>query len=719
MTTSLKQCPPRGRGAFPSPLAGHYIAGCGQVLGSVLPPLLAVLFERLDDALYDLADRAKNSRPYPVYFEAMRTIRKQSQAIQASFLRLLRQTADSAAAGLLECDLLCEADAQTLSQDLSLSQDADLEEALAVSNLVSKAESRYHAVLLEVNGFLARLLDREQLDMRSNPFGPFAVCEAFRGALKVARQLEPQIKLVIYTVFDRQVMDHLGDFYRHCLDAALAAGHVPADGPAAAAAARLADATDQGERGAFRILQDSDGAIVLDPESVEHTTAVAFETLQDLLARRRSPADPPAAAPPAMPTRELQVLLTQLGARVLADGSGAGLQVRRRLRSALASPGVRPRNLEPNDQDTLDLVFMFFEQLFEGNALPDPIKVLLGPVQIPIAKLALLDKSFFSRHEHPARQLLNHIGESAAGWSEADGRGPETLFGMIERVVERLILDFDGDCRLFAQMDRFFVAYIAHDQARTREAEARVLAGVRPAAEGTAQQAVAAALEAALLRYVQVPTVVESILRQGWQAVMLATYQGGGADSPDWRAVLDLVERLLWSVQPKTHSEERRQLLRRIPEILRALRSRLTAVGCDQRQLARWFRDLQSLHLAVLQGDTQTGFAPTNPARPSVGTPAAPAPAGALARSAGPVVTLGGWIELTRDDATRVRLKLVWRSPDGARLLFVDRAGRPGPELSGPELAGLIMRRRAILLGRDHDQLADRAMRSVMRRLAS
>ena len=718
MTTSLRQGPPRGRGAFPSPLAGQYIAGCGQVLGGVLPPLLAVLFVRLDDALYDLADKATNSRPYPVYFEAMRLIRKQSQAIQASFLRLLRQTADSAAAGLLECDLLSDADSETLSRDLSLSQDADLEETLAVNSLVSKAESRYHAVLLEVNAFLARLLDREQLDMRSNPFGPFAVCEAFRGALKVARQLEPPIKLVIYKVFDKQVMDHLGDFYRHCLDAALAAGHVPAEGPAAGAAA-LAPARDQGEPGAFRILQDSDGAIVLDPESVEDTTAVAFETLQDLLVRRRSPAGAPAAAPLLIPTRELQGLLTQLGARVLADGNGAGFQVRERLRSALESPGGRPRGLEPNDQDTLDLVFMFFEHLFEGNVLPDPIKVLLGPVQLPIAKLALLDKGFFSRHEHPARQLLNHIGDSAASWSETDGRGPETLYGMIERVVERLILDFDGDCRLFAQMDRFFVAYVAHDQARTREAEALVLAGVRPAAEGTAQQAVAAALEAALIRYAQVPAVVESILREGWQQVMLATYQGGGAASPDWRGVLDLVDRLLWSVQPKTHSEERRQLLRRIPEILRALRSRLTAAGCDQRQVARWFKDLQTLHLAVLQGDTDPRFAPTNPDRPSVVPPAAPASAGALARSVGPAVTLGGWIELTRDDAIRVRLKLVWRSPDGARLLFVDRAGRPGPELSGPELAGLIMRRRAILLGRDHDQLADRAMRSVMRRLAS
>jgi len=717
MTTSLQQCPPRGRGAFPSPLADRYIAGCGQVLGGFLPPLLAMLFVRLDDALYDLADKATSSRPYTVYFEAMRVIRKQSQSIQSSFLRLMRQTGDSAAAGLLECDLLADADSDTLSQDLSLLQDTDLEETLAVNNLVSKAESRYRAELLELNDFLARLLDRDQLDMRSNPFGPFAICEAFRGALNAARQLEPQIKLVIYKVFDKQVMDHLGVFYRQCLDAALAAGHVGGGARTPGAAGVPTPDPDLGtrENGAFRILQDSEGVIVLDPGSIEDTTTIAFETLQDLLERHRTTTGAPAAEPIMIPTRELQGMLTQLGARVLADGNGAGIEVRERLTSALESPGAHPRNLERNDQDTLDLVFSFFEHVFEGNALPDPIKVLLGRMQIPVAKLALLDKGFFSKHEHPARQLLNHIGESATGWSEADGREPGGLYGMIERVVERLILDFDGDSRLFAQMDRFFVAYIAHDQAHIREAEARVLAGVRPAAGGTAQQAVAAALDAALIRQAQVPAVVESILREGWQAVMLATYQSGGAESPDWRATLDVVDRLLWSVQPKTHSEERRKLLRRIPEILRVLRSRLTAAGCDQRQLARWFKDLQTLHLAVLQGDTRARPPPAQ-LRPAV---VAPAPTGTPRPAIAPAITRGAWLEMTRNDGTGIRLKLVWRSPDGTRLLFVDRQGRPSPELSDQQVAQLLTQRRATLVNQDPEQLADRAMRSVMRRLAS
>ena len=713
MMNSANQGPPRGRGTFPSPLAGRYIAGCGHVLAGFLSPLLAALFVRLDDALYDLADKATNNRPYTVYFEAMRVVRNQSQIIQASFLRLLRQSGETAAEGLLECDLL--PDSESLSQDLSLTQDDDLEETLAINNLVSKAESGYRDVLVAMNGYLARLLDRDELDMRSNPFGPFAICHAFRGALNAARQLEPEIRPVIYKVFDKQVMDHLGDFYRQCLTEAAAAGYVPVGGLPPGAELGGAPAAHPLAGDAFRVLLDSEGVTALDPGSAEDSTPVAFATLQDLLRRQRSPGSTAVHESITIPTPELLGVLTQLGERVLADSGGIGMQVRERLASALGSPDARPRQLAREDQDTLDLLFMFFERLFEDQALPEPIKVLLARTQIPIAKLALLDKSFFSLHAHPTRQLLNHIAEAAVGWCEADGRGPDSLYGIIERVTERLILDFDGDPRLFAQMDRFFLAYLAHDQTRIREAEARALAGVRPTTGGSGQQAVAAALEAALIRYVQVPAVVESILREGWQPVMLAAYQSGGPDSSDWRATLDLADRLLWSAQPKTHSEERRQLLRRIPEMLRVLRSRLTAGGCDQRQLARWFKDLQTLHLAVLQGDVRRAPASSSPDRPSLESfgeqsePVMPPAAAAL--------TPGDWIELTRDDGTRTRLKLVWCSADGERLLFVDRQGRPAPELSGLGLAGMMARALMCRLGRDHGQLADGAMRAVMGRL--
>ena len=160
------QVPPLGN-AISSPPAERYLAVCGQALANVLPALLRALFGRLDVALYDLADKSANSQAHVVYFDAMRIIRNQSHTIERSFLGLVRQGAGRAAAGLIEQDL--RADHRLASEPFSLLPDTELDETLALSNLVSKAEARYHDALLEMNAHLAQLLGRAAIDPQSNP----------------------------------------------------------------------------------------------------------------------------------------------------------------------------------------------------------------------------------------------------------------------------------------------------------------------------------------------------------------------------------------------------------------------------------------------------------------------------------------------------------------------------------------------------------------------
>ncbi len=689
-------------------------------MASVLPPLLRALFGRLDVALYDLADKSANSQAQVVYFDAMRIIRNQCHTIQRNFLNLLRQDAGRAAAGLIEQDP--HSDHRLASEPLSLLPDMELDETLALSNLVSKAEARYHDALLEMNAHLAQLLGRAALDPQSNPYGPFALCEAFRGAIKIAHQLEPQIKLLIYKAFDKQVLDQLAPFYRHCLAAAATSDNARTSraegGPGAPGHRNANSATTT-------VVPEE--IISLGPEPTAGSTEVQFEKLQTLLelARAQTAAPPPDSV--RVPTKELLGVLTRLGGYVLAEQiAPVGNQLRERLSTVMTSTQKQPRHLERTDQDTLDLVFMFFEHLLEGNALPDPIKVLLARMQIPIAKLALCDKNLFSAREHPARRLLNHIGEAAVGWSEADGRGPNSLYGMIERVTERLILDFDGDLQLFSRMDRFFLAYLDNERTRPGPPAAATLGTARTNASA-AQQTVAAVLSAALTRYPHRPAAIESLLREGWQPIMLAIYRDDGVDSPDWRQAIAIVDRLLWSVQPKRDLHERRELLRRIPELLSAMRARLVRGGCDQRQVSRWFRDLQTIHLSILQAG------PDQP--PSDSTATRPPSAAATRRADGDTTTasgdrqpeqrtdlklpVGGWVELTRDHGIKVRYRHTGWSPMGLRRQFVDRLGRPGPDLSDTEFQDLLDQGLAVVIAAPPEPLADHAIRSVVGRLAS
>jgi hypothetical protein len=81
-------------------------------------------------------------------------------------------------------------------------------------------------------------------------------------------------------------------------------------------------------------------------------------------------------------------------------------------------------------------------------------------------------------------------------------------------------------------------------------------------------------------------------------------------------------------------------------------------------------------------------------------------------------LAIGSWVELRRDDGGKARLKVAWVSPEGARYVFVDRRGWRGPELGRGELRALLEQGLARVLGDAQEPIADRALRSVLARLA-
>jgi len=208
-----------------------------------------------------------------------------------------------------------------------------------------------------------------------------------------------------------------------------------------------------------------------------------------------------------------------------------------------------------------------------------------------------------------------------------------------------------------------------------------------------------------------IPVAVASIVYEGWADVMLKAFEQQGENSHAWRQTLRLLDRLLWSVEAKPDPAARRELLRRIPELLRRLRGHLGEVISDQRLIARWLKELQTLHIAVLRG----------PAAPSAGVSALDRAAGDAAESIDPAsrrfdvdaLPLGTWIAIARDDASWFRAKLAWRSSDGDTLMLVDRLGRKGFEMSRGDLSTLLEQELAEVIGDGSQPLVDRAMAAM------
>src|SRR5690606_6842043 len=118
------------------------------------------------------------------------------------------------------------------------------------------------------------------------------------------------------------------------------------------------------------------------------------------------------------------------------------------------------------DDDVINLVGMMFDFILDDRNLAAPMKALLGRLQIPMVKVAIADKSFFSKGGHPARRLLNEMAMAALGWQEnsEENQRKDSLFNKMEEVVQRVLSEFDTDISIFGGLLTDFRAFLEKEK---------------------------------------------------------------------------------------------------------------------------------------------------------------------------------------------------------------------------------------------------------------
>ncbi|MEJ5060648.1 MULTISPECIES: DUF1631 domain-containing protein [unclassified Pseudomonas] len=374
------------------------------------------------------------------------------------------------------------------------------------------------------------------------------------------------------------------------------------------------------------------------------------------------------------------------------------------------------------DEDVINLIAMLFDYFLDDRTLPDSFKPLIGQLQIPLVKVAMLDKSFFSRSSHPARRLLNEIANATLGWSQGDDPQRDSLYLCVEQLMQRLSSDFVDDPAIFSESLANFLAFTSDERRRCELLEQRI----RDAEEGRARtvlarQRVEQALNQALLGKV-LPQGVVLFVQQAWSQVLLLVWLKHGDQSTQWHAAVQTMEQLVWSVQRHDEPEARPHLLALLPGLLKALREGLSGSACDPFATAGFFSELAGLHVQL--------FEHRDPATPIAGAPvmievleefvlpsADEGRAGAISARLPPndagllqveQLRIGHWVEFQQDTKKPLRCKLAAINEACDQYIFVNRTGMKVMERSGTNLA-LEFRHDAVHV-LDSSLLMDRAL---------
>ena len=705
--------------------------------------LLEAFFDSADDALFDLSERSRSNTEQTTYFDAMRELRMQRKSMTLAFQQWLSRAFNEG--GHFEPAPGRQTEGESDLESLSLVDDDDLEEQVAVDNMIQRIRNRYSDQVELLRQRVAEMLEAPDLASSRNPLGPEVVCHGLAEACS-SLSIDIRSRLVIYKLFDKLLINQLDNLYAEANQHLSDEGVLPnLKNPAPQRQRRGGDSgnssvttSEAGQSGAgeeasggtdirslIELMHASGGQGGAAPGAGGGMAGSGFG-FQGLGSGQGAPVQ----------TGELVQMLSGVQLSAEAAQAGGVLPVVQNL------IGENDRNVRQVDSDMINLVSMLFDFILEDRQLPETMKALIGRLQIPMVKVALVDSAFFERGGHPARKLLNELASAALVWNEGRDRGRDPLYEHMEAAVNRILNEYNDDVGVFESVLDEFTAFMEKDQRRRELVEQRL----RDAEEGRARDEQArAAVERFLGEARARRTVPESLvgfLDTAWFRVLKWHYLREGEEGEGWEKQRDLTHRLLWTLDPDPFvAETRSVLLREIPCLVRSVRESLEQIGWDPFEVDRSLHQLELIHVDVLQrlktapktvadedAATETGLDITSEAPPGVAHgDKAPEPAQEQCLDDEPVeagsepveepveppeLSVGAWLTWHPPEGDPVRCKLAAVIRATGKYIFVNRNGARVVEYMMPDVNRALGDGTLEML--DDGLIFDRALESVI-----
>jgi hypothetical protein len=678
------------------------IAGrCQDAFFDLLLPLIRELFEHADDDMYALAKKSETEIVETQYFAAMRQLRKLQDTIESTFESHLRRTFSqfwiaNNVMSAEECDFKVDS--------ISLVQDDELEEQLAIDGLIAKSENRFALELQSIDARFSKLAGVEAIVPTQNPVSPYHFAEAFRLSLR-AWDGDIGLRLVMLKLFDRHAMSYIGGVYDAINDILIDEGVLPElkrkvkKNPVAPCIKRFIQGKAASSRMSTEVTaeikalsKDTFDAISL--MLAKRQEGLGYEPYSALLPRPVGYEQYPEVSPQefADALTSLQGLIAEEPPAKKSDvkeKNGEYIAFLSRLLSLSASEESSKR-LAEYDAMLIDAIGMLFDFLLDEHELPDQIKALIARLQFPLIKAAKLDFSFFGNKEHPARRLLNSIGHAVFGWNDDSERFSQLLYARVQEAVARIVAEFVDDIEVFRSVNEEFEGFLCEQAEFARKAEDRAKQVVRGQEELLlARRRVAEVIDELNRKVGKLPASVLDFELNAWFDVLMLALLRDGEQSERWDQHLSALKLLIWSGLPKNDSEQRQKLLKTIPRLLKKLRAGLREIGFDMNQAGELFSGLKACHRAILSGKDDVprlAAAAVGAEEPETGNlNAAAAPSDQSIK----LQEVGDWL-MWQDDGVSYRGKLAWRSAITGTCIFVNRDGMKIAEMSSDKMSGLI-----------------------------
>jgi hypothetical protein len=380
------------------------------------------------------------------------------------------------------------------------------------------------------------------------------------------------------------------------------------------------------------------------------------------------------------------------------------------------------------DRGTVDALAEVFDYVFADKSIPLQLKFIIGRLQIPVLKAAIIDRDFFLSGAHPARCLVDALAAAAVGWTPEMGES-DPLYQCIDGIVKRVLAEFDHDLELFRDVLAEIEAFV---QANQKQAEMRIepAANVEQSKEARdsalthADGVVHQCIHGLPIDQPLQPFLLPFLTNQ-WREVLASAWVDIESEPARWDQAVKTMDQVIWSTRPRFTGDERGRLMALLPDLVPRLDARLDAIGWKGEARDEFTKRLIDCHMRAIRVpkagpapvDSGPGELETQAGRQAIqaldkrlapSPQAAPDEFDAIAQG----LERGIWFDFEHASDQLRRYRLGWISPQRSRLLFTNRDGHDAFVRTQREVSAMLREGRLTII--DHQPIVARAIEQIM-----
>lgn len=254
----------------------------------------------------------------------------------------------------------------------------------------------------------------------------------------------------------------------------------------------------------------------------------------------------------------------------------------------------------PVERATIEIVALLFQSILTEERIASAVRVWFARLQMPVLRVAVSEPDFFATIDHPARRLIDRMGSCVMGFDATSRAVGDILEKEIKRIVQVVEAYPDTGRRVFQTVLIEFEKFLEHYFKNENEASRK---GVSLAQQVEQRETLAIQYTIELrkmLNEVPVQEGVREFLFHVWADVLAMTAVKAGNQSDATREMKRAAADLIWSASAKVSREERAEVIRRLPPLLKTLRDGMDNAGVPA--------DKQDEHIQRLNNSLAAAF---------------------------------------------------------------------------------------------------------------